>query len=461
MTSPESELSDFVTTLTYDDVPTPACETIRRAFLDTVGVTLAGAVNGAGAAAFETDCIDPTAKDATTLLGLTDTGSPMDRALRTGTAAHALDYDDLSWAMDGHPSVTLVPTLLALAGDVGASGEDLITAYAAGFEVECALADPISPEHYEAGWHATATFGALGAAAAAASLLDLTLAETQHALNTAASMPAGLKRNFGSMTKPLHAGLCARSGVTAARLAATGFTADATAVSGDNGFWDLYGPAVRDKFDFNRDDWALISEGIHIKYYPCCYFTHTSISATQELVDDNDIDPADIETIHVRATQGAADALHHTDPKTGLEAKFSMEYTVASAAARERVGLAAFEDTAIDDSDVQRVREQVDFAVDEALPYDSHKAFVCIETANQTFERHQENPPGTHDNPLTDNELRAKFDECAQRIVSAEESNALVGVFRSLDDCDNVAATVRDAIHKFKPLAMASANDRW
>ena len=443
MPTPERTLSEFVTNLTYDEIPISARKTVERAFLDTVGVTLAGAHADAGETAFRTDDVTP--DDAVTVLGL-DTDRPAtQRALHTGTASHALDYDDLAWAMDGHPSVTLVPPILALAGEADATGRDLITAFTAGFELECAIAAPISPGHYEDGWHATATFGALGATAAAASLLGLTTGETVHALNVAASTPAGLKRNFGSMTKPLHAGLCARSGVTAARLADEGFTADPTAVSGDRGFWDLYGPDATDDFAFDSGVWALRKHGIHVKYYPCCYFTHTSIAGTAALVDEHDVDPRDIERIRVEVAQGAADALHHADPETGLEAKFSMEYAVASAAVRDRVGLNAFDDDAIDDPVVQRVRERVDFAVDDALDYDSHEASVRIDTTADGYERLQENPPGTHDNPLTDAQLRMKFDACARRAVTEETADALAAVFTDLVDCDDIAAAVRDA----------------
>lgn len=172
MPIPETILSEFVTDLDYADIPTAARDTVRRAFLDTVGVTLAGAHDDAGETAFRTDGVTP--DDPLTILGLDTERPPTQRALHTGTASHALDYDDLAWAMDGHPSVTLVPPLLSLAAEADATGRDLITAFAAGFELECALAAPISPDHYEAGWHATPTFGAIGAAAVAASLLDLT-----------------------------------------------------------------------------------------------------------------------------------------------------------------------------------------------------------------------------------------------------------------------------------------------
>src|SRR5699024_9784245 len=140
---------------------------------------------------------------------------------------------------------------------------------------------------------------------------------------------------------------------------------------------------------------------------------HTSIAATQALVDEHDIHFESIEQIEVRAAQGAADALHHSDPEIGLEGKFSMEYTVASGAVRDRVGLDTFDDDAIDDPSVQQVRERIDFVVNESLHYDSHEAVVRIETTNGTYERRRKNPPGTYDDPLTESELREKFEECA------------------------------------------------
>jgi 2-methylcitrate dehydratase PrpD len=389
--------------------------------------------------------VAPSRAGAATLLGVDGDDAPAERALRVGTAAHALDYDDLSWGMDGHPSVTLVPPLLALLEETEPTGAEFVTAYAAGFEAECALAAPVSPEHYEAGWHATATFGAMGAAAAAASLLGLDADGVRRALTVAASTPAGLKRNFGSMTKPLHAGLCARSGVTAARLAAEGFTADATAVSGDRGFWDLYGPADREGFAFDPEDWALDAEGIHVKRYPCCYFTHTPIAATRGLVADHDVAPADVERIEVSASQGAADALDHANPETGLQAKFSMEYAVASAVVRDSVGLAAFEDDAVGDDAVRSVRERVSFAVDGDLAYDDHAATVRVVTRTGSHERHRANPPWTHDAPPTAAALREKFTACARRAVPADEASRLADVLAGVDDVTDVRGALAGA----------------
>ena len=240
------------------------------------------------------------------------------------------------------------------------------------------------------------------------------------------------------MTKPLHAGFCARSGVTASLLAENGFTADTTAISGDSGFWDLYGPDDTARFVFDPDKWTLTTEGIHVKYYPCCYFTHTGIAATQALVDQHNIDSESIEQIDVRAAQGAADALHHSDPETGLEGKFSMEYAVASGAVRDRVGLDTFDDDAIDDPSVQRVRERVDSFVDETLHYDSHEAVVQIETTSETYERRQKNPPGTHDNPLTESELREKFEECADRAIPSTDVSGLMDTLLTLDEHSDI-----------------------
>lgn len=443
MQTSEARLSEFVTDLAFEDIPDEARETIQRAFVDTVGVTLAGAVEGAGRKTAHAAGLTPEDAGAAALLGIEASRPSAEVALRVGTASHTLDYDDLSWAMDGHPSITLVPPLLALVDPTRASGRDLMTAYAAGFEVACALADPISPAHYEAGWHATATFGVFSAAAAAAKLLDLDVSQTQTALNIAASMPAGLKRNFGSMTKPLHAGLASRSGVTAATLAEDGFTADATAISADRGFWDLYGVDYEAEQTTGalRTEWALTSDGIHIKAYPCCYFTHTSIAAAQTLTAEHDLSPEMIDHIHVQAAQGAADALHHSNPATGLEAKFSMEYAVASAVVNERVGLETFEEPALQDTAVQQVRERVDFTVDDTLPYDSHEATVHIETHDgRTVERHQANPPGTHENPLSEATLRAKFEECASRALPPDGVDAVYETFHRLDTVDNLAS---------------------
>jgi 2-methylcitrate dehydratase PrpD len=435
----ESEIAEFITGFRYDDLADSHVETIVRAVVDTVGVTVAGAGNGGGKKATEQAGLSPAAADAGELLGVSEHQSPEERALRVGTAGHALDYDDLSWGMDGHPSVTLVPPIFSLVPEVDPSGKEVVAAFGAGFETECAIAQPVSPSHYEAGWHATATFGTFGATAAAAHLLGLDAEAVETALNIAASMPSGLKRNFGSMTKPLHAGLCARSGVTAARLAGQGFTAGDAVISGDRGFWDRYGIGDRGAFSIG-ERFHLDEDGIHTKAYPCCYFTHTAIAAALELGEG--LDAAEVERVHVEAAPGAGDALTNPDPTTDLEAKFSMEYPVASALVHGEVGLETFTESALEDTAVRRLGDRVDFVVDETLPYDSHEAFVRIETADAEYERRRHDPPGTHDDPLSDDELRAKFDECAGTVLGDAEVERLYDACAALPAQESVGAAL-------------------
>ncbi|ERG94724.1 MAG: uncharacterized protein involved in propionate catabolism [Haloquadratum walsbyi J07HQW2] len=261
-------------------------------------------------------------------------------------------------------------------------------------------------------------------------------------------MPSGTKQNFGSMTKPLHAGLCSRSGVTAATLVSDGLTAGRAAISGEQGFYDLYDSSGRlfDRIEhtgFNiGNEWALQTEGIHMKAYPCCYFTHTAIAATQGLLN-SDIDPDAIKRIKVQAAGGAGDALTNPEPETGLEAKFSMEHAVACAVARDRIGLAEFENNAIDDSRLEALRELVEFEVDTSLSYDSHAATVQITTDTETFEHRQKNPPGIHEDPLSEDMFRAKFEACASRAISSDDASRIYKTLSSLSEIEDVAATLR------------------
>lgn len=433
------ELAAFVADLSYDDLPETAVRAAERVFVDTVGVTVAGAAEGAGRTAV--DLATAISGGDATLVGSDSTASVTDAAFANATAGHGLDFDDVTWGV-WHPSVPLVAPILALAEHEESSGREAVAAYVAGYETQVYLAEALLPAHYERGWHATATFGTFGAAAAAAVLLDLDRERTRHALNVAASMPAGLKRNFGTMTKPMHAGQAARSGVTAGLLAADGFTAADDAVGGERGFCDLYAgdadPAL-DDLPALDDRWALLEDGIQVKKYPCCYFTHPAIAGAQALVAEHGIEPGDVERIEVTASQGAADALHYEDPDTGLEGKFSMEYVVACAVARDRVGLAAFDDENVDDPTVQRVRERVDFRVDPDLEYDPYHTTVRVETADGAAERVQEKPPGTPADPLTDEELEAKFRMCVGRVGWAVDADAAYRALDALRDRDRAA----------------------
>jgi len=439
-TRPSTELAGFVADLDFEGVPADGRRLAERCVVDTVGVALAGSVEGTAAAARRAT---GGSGGPSRVLGRDENRAPPAAAFVNGTAGHALDYDDVCWAMSGHPSVTLVPAALAVGDLVDAAGRELVTAFVAGFETLAYLGRPILPDHYELGWHPTSTLGTFGAAATAAALLGLDADETAHALNAAASMPAGLKRNFGTATKPVHAGHAARSGVSAALLAAEGITADRRAIVGDQGFFERYSSegADPDAIPDLGEQWAVVEDGVGVKKFPCCYFTHAGIEAAARLADRHDLAPEDVERVEVRASPGAGDALHHADPSTGLEAKFSMEYTVAAGIVRDRVGLDAFEDAAVDEPDVDRVRERVDFAVDESLAYNDHETAVAVDTVGG--EHHAltlEAPPGTHDDPLSDGALEAKFLECATRVLEQDTAEAAYGRLDALREQPSVDA---------------------
>lgn len=436
------ELASFVADLSYEEVPDDARRLAERCFVDTVGVTYAGMTTGAGAIAGE--ALGAVAGDGpVSLLGTGQQCSLLEGVFINGTASHGLDFDDVSDGVNGHPSVALVPPLLAVGEKLSASGADLLTGFVAGFEVECHIAQAVRPGHYEAGWHPTATVGTFGAAAATASLLGLKKEGVETAINSAASMAAGLKRNFGSMTKPMHVGHATRAGVTAALLAQKGFTAGEDVVAGDSGFWDLYsGPEPAHPADSHDlgEIWATTEFGVGVKKYPCCYFTHAGIEAASRLVDKHGINPSDVESVHIVASRGADDALQHPDPDSGLEGKFSMHYAIASAIARERVGLSAFEDENVDESNVQRIRERVTFDADPDLTYGSYRTAVTIETGDEDVSMVLDGPPGTHDDPLSDEELREKFFMCVTQAESENRAEQLYEAFDSLRSINDVSA---------------------
>lgn len=428
-----SELAEFVSNLTTEAVPREGIQLAERIFVDTTGVTLAGAISEAAEAAAGT--VVPDDSSGVRLLGRDTDASVTNAAFVNGTAAHALDFDDVSSGMQGHPSTTMVPALLAVGEAESASGIDVLAAFVAGFETQCHLSPVINPEHYEAGWHSTSTLGTFGTAAATANLLGLDTPATRNALAIAASLPAGLKRNFGTTTKPIHAGAAARSGVTAALAAANGATGDEQAIDGEKGFFECYaGPGGPDFDELPRlnDGWDIIEQGVSVKKYPCCYFTHTPIANAASIASDRDLEPDDVTSVDVVVSQGADDALHHADPDTGLEGKFSLQYTVASAIVRERVGLSAFDDENVNDPAVQAVRDRVSYEVDPDLKYGSHRSTVTVETTDgETYEATLKEPPGTHDDPLADEELAEKFRMCATQVINEDRADEL---YERLDD---------------------------
>src|SRR5438034_5150577 len=289
-------LADFVAKSRWEDCPASAVAAARGAILDCLGVMLAGSLEPS-ARILQAVSLAEGGSPLCTVVGAGRRTGAVWAALCNGTAAHALDFDDTHFVLLGHPSAPVLAAALA-AGELAlADGQALVHAFLLGFEVETTLAAVINPDHYEHGWHATCTLGTLGAAAAAARLLGLDTTQIRTALAVAASQSSGLKENFGTMTKPFHAGHAARSGVLAALLAREGWTASERALEGPQGFFNVLGaggPRRPEALDALGAPWKILSTGVAVKPYPSCACTHSIIDGALELRREHAIRPEDV-----------------------------------------------------------------------------------------------------------------------------------------------------------------------
>ena len=356
-------LGRFIAGLRYEDIPAEARDVIAIGFTDCVGVMIAGSKEEAVSVATAT--LSPARGEATLVFG-TASASALEAALINGIAAHALDYDDV--AQRGHPSAVLVPAILAEAQALGASGKDMMVAYAAGYETWAELVRRDPDHHHEKGWHPTGIFGAVGAAAACASLRKLDAEKATHAIALGASQSAGIMANFGTMTKPFHAGRSAQSGVLAARLAANGFTASPDALEHPQGFLSAVSPKGAVDLELPLEagvKWKILDGKLGVKKYPLCYCTHRSLDAILDLVGEKAIDPAKVESVTVSTSRLNAKILRNHLPQTGLEAKFSMEFAMASALVAKRAGLGELTDEFVLSPEVQSLMKRVTVQPDD------------------------------------------------------------------------------------------------
>jgi 2-methylcitrate dehydratase PrpD len=364
------------------DLPGPAVTIARHCILDWFGVTIAGASEPA--VAILAGALQPGGGGgAATLVGLAGRAPPLDAAMINGTASHALDFDDVNMAILGHPTVAVLPGLLALAEERGASQDDVLVAFVVGYDVACRVGALMSPGHYDRGFHCTSTVGSIGAAAACGRLLGLDAARMAMALGAAATQASGLKSMFGTMCKPLHAGMAARNGLLAARLAEAGFTSRPDALECAQGFARTQSP------DF-RPDAAMqdASADHHIrnnlfKYHAACYLTHGAIEAARTLRARPGASSNAIRAIALKVAPVTDRVCNLAAPATGLEAKFSLRLTVAMAlAGRDTSAIGSYTDALTAEPELVRLRDLVaiEFVADRPEAW----AEVTIETADGT-----------------------------------------------------------------------------
>ena len=437
-------LAEFVACSPAGNIPAEAREQARRAFLDTLGVTLAGSREDAGRIAAEIAREQGGVEDAS-VLGHCFRAPASEAALVNGTSAHALDFDDVSMSMRGHPSVPLVPAVLAFGEKLESSGREVIDAFILGFEVECKIGRLIGAPHYALGWHPTATFGSLGAAAACARLLRLDPGRTRMALGIAASLASGARRNFGSMTKPLHAGWAARNGVVAATLASRGFTADDEALEAPDGWLSAAsGGAPVDPAPINRlgVPWEIVSPGIAVKLYPCCYFTHLAIDASLQIQPEVAPHSEQVETVRLSVSPGTMMVLRKEPPQSGLEGKFSMEYCVATALADGEVTLDSFADEAVERPAVREVMNRVRVTEDgppsNAAIGGSAVVEIVFRDRDPVTSPRAKVPRGAPQNPLSWAQLADKFRACATPVLDPGQIERAIGLVEAMDDLKNI-----------------------
>ena len=441
--SATAAIAEFVTKHRFEDCPPAAVTAARRAILDTLGVMLAGSTEPAARlvqAVAEREGGAPLA----TIVGTGRRTGAVWAALANGTAAHAHDFDDTNFALMGHPSAPVLAAALA-AGELAlADGRAVVHAFLLGFETSVTVAGAINPAHYERGWHATSSIGTLGAAAAAARLLGLDAAQATVALAVAASQCSGLKENFGTMTKPFHAGHAARSGVLAALLAREGWTASAQALEGPQGYLAVLGagPVDLGAIDTLGAPWKILSTGVAVKPYPSCACTHSIIAQTLELRRAHAIAPEDVAEVVIGVAPSVPRILIHRRPRTGLEGKFSGEFCAAAALVDGKVGLATFDDDRTGDPAIRRLVERARLEVDPAIPRDLEKQMwtrVTIRTTGgRTLSLGPREVPGHPSSPLGLDALREKFMACARLVLDADRADSVRQMAEELDLCPDL-----------------------
>ena len=449
MTGLTESLARFVASPGFREVPPEAIRIVQSGFIDSIATMIAGqhepVVEIVRQFVAERNS---RAADARILLG-SATAASADAALINATAAHALDFDDV--ALGGHPSTVLVPAVLAEGERLDVSGNEALLAYLVGYEVWAELYSHEPDSYHLKGWHPTSVLGTVGAAAAVAYLHKLPPEQCRHALALAASMASGLVANFGTMTKPLHAGRAAACAIDAVRLAARGLTAASDALEHHAGYLAALSPkGAAQRTDASPrlgKDLRVLENGLSIKKYPMCYATHRVIDGMLDLVNANDVRPADVAKVHAVIGIAQASMLRNHSPVTGLEAKFSLEFAMASSLVARKVGLQQLSDEFVARQDVREAMSKVGSStVDTQCPVEpifslTDQVVVELKDGRKLESGEIRFARGNAMLPLKDEELKAKFLDCCADAdgIDARRLHAQLSDLRRLEKLRQLA----------------------
>lgn len=432
--------------------PEQALTWAKTAIIDMIGCALAGASDEVTEKVLRLVRIEG-GRGRCTVLGRPDRLRLLDAAVVNGTIGHALDFDDTSKSMAGHPTVVIVPGLLGLAEVLGASGRDFLDAYLVGLETCTRIARGVNFYHYEKGWHPTATLGIFGAAAACGHLLRLDDRQMATALALCVSHAAGVKSNFGTQTKPLHAGVAARNGLFSAILAKEGFTANIDAFEHPHGFFEVFNG--KGNYDASRimpnwgDPLDILAPGISIKKYPCVYSVHGAIDAAIALHQDPNFDLARVERIVVVMHRRRLLPHVQRSATTALDAKFSLQYAVARALNDGRLSMGHFEGDAFAEPAVRALMGKISTRAHQDDANDYGATVEVTLTDGSVLSRSVAAPLGRGPEvPLPTAMLRSKFDDCAGRTIGQNVSGSLFDTLSDLENCasmPDLTAMIRSA----------------
>jgi len=433
------ELGRFAATLSFEKLPPEAMEIARTGFIDTVATMIAGAHDPAPQLLRKG--LQP-APGAASLYFSGETAAAPEAAWINGTAGHALDYDDVGCR--GHVSTVLVPAILAEAETLGLGGREMFAAYVAGYETWAELSRRDPGHHHRKGWHPTGIFGAIGAGAACANLRRLDPERATMAIALAASQAAGIMANFGTMTKPFHAGRAAHAGLVSARLAELGFTASPDAIEHPQGFLSAVSPdgeADRDgPCPAFGEEWHILKQGLSIKKYPACYCTHRALDGMLDLLAQRPLKASEIARITASISDTHALILRNHQPQTGLEAKFSMQFAMAASVISRRASLGEYTDEFVRRPEVQELMRRVSLVTNQdydpvqvgASVYD--QVIVELTNGERVESEKVRRARGHAERPLGEAELFDKFRTCLDAGQARLSPEVLFGRLKNLEN---------------------------
>lgn len=447
----------FIATSNLKTMPADVVTQGKRCLIDGFGVMLAGSTaEGSHILRGYAKKVGG-AKEATVLGREPLVVSGAHAAMANGGSGHAMDFDDtqLSTTPDRtfglltHPTIPCLSAALAVSERTGASGAAFLEAYLTGVEVACKMAETIDPNHYERGFHSSGTLGVFGAAAAAGKLMKLNEGQLAHMLAIAASLSGGIRVNFGSMSKPLNVARASENGVFAAELASDGFTGGDSGLDGQWGFFQVLG----DGADLDRligklgNPWAIVSPGVSFKPYPCGSLSHPSMDAMLKVVVDNDLKPEQIKAVRLRAGNNILQPLRYTTAKTELEAKFCLPFMMSALILRRRAGMREFTDEFVSSAPVQQMMPRVTGVRDEAIEkqgFDKIRSVVEVDLVDgrKLVQPADDRYRGGPENPFSREDLRAKFEDCGQLVLSPAQLQRAFTTIESVDTLGHVRQLV-------------------